>query len=104
MDLLKIYGNSEKMRSEMKVFNYGNPKIFGQRALIKNQALDCMMESIENSPMMYDLKVKNPRIALLLTTDIMDSTYDRITSTAQTEDKKSIIEECLNAIYKYLLL
>ena len=104
MDLLKTYGNSGRMRSEMKVLDYGNRKIADQRALIKDQALNCMMESIENSPMMHDLKVKNPQIALLLTTDIMDSTYDRITSATQTEDKESIIEECLDAIYKYLLL
>lgn len=104
MELLKNYGNSGKMRSEMKVLNYGNSKIAGQRALIKDQVLDCMMESIENSPMMHDLKVKNPRIALSLTTDIMDSTYDRVTSAAQIEDKERIIAECLDAIYKYLLL
>lgn len=104
MDLLKTYGNSCKMRAEMKVLNYGNPKIAGQRALIKDQAMDCMMESFEHSPMMHDLKVKNPRIALSLITDIMDSTYERITSAAQTEDKESIIEECCDAIYKYLLL
>ncbi len=104
LDLLKTYGNSNKMRSELKVLNYENPKIAHQRELIKEQALTQMMESIESSPMMHDLKVKNSRIALLLTTDIMDSTYERVTGTAQASDKESIVEECLDAIYKYLLL
>lgn len=104
LNLLKTYGNSGKMRSELKVLNYGNPKIAYQRALIKDQALTRMMDFIENSPMTDDLKVKNLRIALLLTTDIMDSTYDRIIGAVQTKDKESLIEECQDAIYKYLLL
>ena len=104
LDLLKTYGNSGKMRSEMKVLNYENPKIARQRELIKEQALTRIMESVESSPMIDDLKVKNLRVALLLTTDIMDSTYDRVSGAVLASDKKSIVEECLDAIYKYMLL
>jgi AcrR family transcriptional regulator len=39
LDLLRTYGKSAKMRSELRVLNYENPKISLQKRLISEQAL-----------------------------------------------------------------
>lgn len=103
LDLLESYGNSGKLRIELKALNYENPQIAEQRKMVKNQAVEMMMESIGGSLMMRDLKVKHPQIALLFIIDMVDATYDRISGGDQT-DNEAIIEECLDAIYKYLFL
>lgn len=106
LDLLRTYGKSAKMRSELRVLNYENPKISLQKRLISEQALSHIMKSIENSPMINDLKVKNPQIAILMVTDIVNFTYDRIAGEngCQEENKDDIIEECFDIVYKYLFL
>lgn len=75
-----------------------------QRKQIKNQTVKLMMESIESSPMIADLTVKHPQIALLFVIDMVDSTYERIASGNQTGDKEDVLQECFDAIYKYLFL
>ncbi len=106
LDLLQTYGQSTKMRCELKVLSYEDPKIGLQRKLISDQSLNRMMEFIHNSAMIHDLKVKNPRIAMLMVIDIVNFTYDRIAdgNEHQAENKDDIIEECLDLIYKYLFL
>jgi AcrR family transcriptional regulator len=104
LDLINTYGNSGKLRSELKVLNYQNPKIAMQKKLIKNQAVKVMMESIESSSMIADLTVKHPQIAVLFVIDMVDATYDRIASGDQIGNKEDVIEECFDAIYKYLFL
>ncbi|MCI1952708.1 MAG: TetR/AcrR family transcriptional regulator [Clostridiales bacterium] len=106
LDLLQTYGKSAKMRSELRVLNYENPKISLQKGLISEQALSHIMKSIENSPMINDLKVKNSRIAILMVTDIVNFTYDRIAgeNEYQEDNKNDIIEECFDIVYKYLFL
>jgi hypothetical protein len=56
--------------------------------------------------MINDLKVKNPQIAILMVTDIINFTYDRIAGEngCQEENKDDIIEECFDIVYKYLFL
>lgn len=100
LNLLKTYGNSGKLRSELKALNYENPEIARQRKLIKDQAVALMLESIQKSPMIDDFKVKHLRIALLFIIDMVDSTYDRIWD--QPDCKEEVIGECQDAIYKYL--
>jgi hypothetical protein len=63
-----------------------------------------MMESIGSSPMINDLKVKHPQIALLFIIDMVDSTYDRIASGDKTDNTEDVMEECFDAVYKYLFL
>ena len=104
LDLLDTYGNSGKLRAELKALNYENPQISQQRKLIKNQTVKLMMDSIKNSLMINDLKVKHPQIAVLFIIDMVDSTYDRIASGDQTDNKEDVIEECFDAVYKYLFL
>lgn len=104
LDLLQTYGQSTKMRCELKVLSYEDPKIGLQRKSISEQSLSHIMKSIEHSAMIHDFKVKNPRIAMLMVTDIVNFTYDRIANESehQAENKDDIIEECLDLIYKYL--
>jgi len=71
--------------------------------MVKNQAVEMMMESIGGSLMISDLKVKHPQIALLFIIDMFDATYDHIAGGDQM-DKEAIIEECLDAVYKYPFL
>lgn len=104
LDLIKTYGNSGKLRSELKVLDYENSNIAMQRKQIKSQAVKLIMESAENSPMIADLTVKHPQIALLFVIDMVDATYDRIASGNQTGNREDIVEECFDAIYKYMFL
>jgi AcrR family transcriptional regulator len=104
LDLLGTYGNSGKLRSELKALNYENPQIALQKKQIKNQTVRLMMESIGSSPIINDLKVKHPQIALLFIIDMVDSTYDRIASGDKTDNTEDVMEECFDAVYKYLFL
>lgn len=104
LDLLSTYGNSGKLRTELKALNYENPQISEQRKLIKNQTVKLMMKSIGSSPMINDIKVKHPQIAVLFIIDMVDSTYDRIASDDKTDNKEDVIEECFDAVYKYMFL
>jgi AcrR family transcriptional regulator len=103
-DILKTYGNSGKLRFELKALNYENPQIALQRNVIRERTLVLMLESFERCPMVNDLKVRNPRTALLLTIDLMDSVYDRLSCENPTDDWEDILEEYVDAIYKYLFL
>lgn len=103
-DVLAAYGNSGKLRAELKALNYENPRIARQKKQIKDRAVRLMMESIENSPMTGDLRVKHPGIALLFVIDMMDATYDRIESGDWAANREDVVEECVDAIYKYLFL
>lgn len=104
LDLLNTYGDSWKLRLELKVLNYENPQVAVQRKLIKNRMIELMVKSIESSPMKADLKVKHLRTALLFIIDIVDAAYDRIASEGQSDNKEETIEECFSILYKYLLL
>lgn len=104
LDLLHTYGDSWKLRLELKVLNYENPQVAVQRELIKNRMIELMVKSIENSPMKADLKVKHLRTAILFIIDIVDAAYDRMYDEKQADQKDEIIEECFNIIYKYLML
>lgn len=104
LDLLKTYGNSGKLRAELKALNYENPAIARQKKMQNDQAIKLMMESIGSSLMMNDLKVVHPQIALLFVIDMIDSTYDRIASGDPAQSREDVIDECVDAIYKYLFL
>lgn len=103
-DILDTYGDCGKLRTEIKALNYEKPQIASQKKMQKNQTINLMMESIESSLMMKDLKVKHPQIAVLFIIDMIDSTYDRIVSEDMADCKEAVIEECIDAIYKYLFL
>ncbi len=103
-NILKTYGNSGKLRFELKALNYENPQIALQRNLIRERTLTLMLESIERCPMVNDLKVTHPRTALMITIDLMDSVYDRLACENPTDNREDIIEEYVEAVYKYLLL
>lgn len=104
LNLLDSYGNSAKLRAELKALNYENPQVAEQRKTVKNQAVKTMMETFEKSLMINDLKVKHPQIALLFIIDMVDATYDRIANGDQTNSKEDIVEECFDAVYKYMFL
>lgn len=104
LDLIKTYGNSGNLRAELKVLDYENSEVANERRLIKKQTVELMMKSIKNSPIISDVTVKHPQIALLFVIDMMDATYERIANRNNTENKEDIIEECFDAIYKYLFL
>lgn len=103
-NILRTYGNSGKLRFELKALNYENPQIALQRNLIRERTLALMLESFERCPIVNDLKVGHPRTALLLTIDLMDSVYDRLTCENPTDEREDIIEEYVDAVYKYLLV
>ncbi len=103
-NVLSAYGNSGKLRFELKALNYENPQIALQRNLIRERTLALMLESIERCPMINDLKIRHPRTALLITIDLMDSVYDRLSCENPTGDREDILEEYVDAVYKYLLL
>lgn len=104
LDLLKTYGNSGKLRSELKALNCANPQFNLQRKQIKEETVSRMMEAAENSQMKNDLKVEHPRTALLLVIDMADSTYERIADEDSGIGREESLDECLDAIYKYLFL
>lgn len=104
LDLLNIYGNSGKLRSELKALNHENPEIARQKKMQNSQAIKLMMDSISSSLIMQDLKVQHPQIALLFLIDMVDSTYDRIASGEESQRNEDVIDECVDAIYKYLFL
>lgn len=104
LDLLKTYGDSGKLRLELKALNCANPRFNLQRKQIKEETVARIMEAAENSLMKYDLKVRYPQTALLLTIDMADSTYERIADEDSETCREESIEECLDAVYKYLFL
>ena len=104
LDLLKTYGNSGKLRLELKALNCANSQFNLQRKQIKEETVSRMMEAAENSVMKNDLKVEHPRTALLLTIDMADSTYERIADEDSETGREECIEEYLDAVYKYLFL
>ncbi len=104
VDLLRTYGNSGKLRIELKALNYENPQVAEQKNLIKKQTVELMMESIRSSLVMRELKVKHPQIAILFVIDMVDSTYDQLTREEHAGEREDIIDECFDAIYKYLFL
>lgn len=104
VDLLRTYGNSGKLRIELKALNYENPQVAEQKHLIKKQTIALMMESIKTSLLMREIKVKHPEIAILFVIDMVDSAYDRLTGEEHTGEREDIIDECFDAIYKYLFL
>ncbi len=104
LNSLETYGNTAKLRAELKALNFENPQIAQQRKLLKEQEVGLMLEAIKNSVIMADLKVKNPQPALFLIIDMVDATYDRISSGDLPDSKEHIIEECIDAVYKYMFL
>ena len=104
LDLLNTYGNSGKLRVELRALNYEKPKIACQKKMQNDQAIKLMMDSIGSSLMMNDLKVTHPQIALLFVIDMVDSTYDRIAGGNPAQRSEDIIDECVDAVYKYLFL
>ena len=104
LDLLNTYGNSGKLRAELKALNYENPAIARQKKMQNDQAIKLMMDSIGTSLMMNDLKVRHPKIAFLFLIDMIDSTYDRIANGDPVQCREDVIDECVDAVYKYLFL
>lgn len=102
--LLDTYGISGKLRAELKTVNYGNERIAVQRREIRQNMFQQMMESIGQSLMIRDLRVKHPQIAFLFIIDMVDATYDRTADEEPLYRKEDVIEECFDAIYKYLFL
>jgi len=102
--LFVTYSISGKLRAELKVLCYEKPQIAQQRIQIKDEVLSMMTDAIKNSSMQSDLKVKDPETALMLTTDLIDAVYDRIENEKNKEQKVKLEAECLDLLYKYLLL
>lgn len=103
-DLLNTYRNSGKLRAELKALNYEKPEIACQKKMQNDQTIGLMMDSIGSSLMMHDLKVMHPQIALLFVIDMIDSTYGRIANGDPAQRSEDIIDECVDAVYKYLFL
>lgn len=103
-DLLATCGNSGKMRADLKALNYENPELALQKKQIKMQTAAQMMEAVEHSRMKRDMRVRHPQIALLLLIDLVDATYERISDKDGSYAKEDVVEECLDAVYKYIML
>jgi Transcriptional regulator len=104
LNSLETYGNTAKFRAELKALTYVNPQIALQRKQLKEQEVSLMLEAIKSSVIIDDIKVMQPKAALFLIIDIVDATYDRIANGELTVPREEIIEECIDAIYKYLFL
>jgi AcrR family transcriptional regulator len=102
MDLINSYGKMGKLRRELKALSYENPRVAEQRKLQNSHTVELMFEYISKSVMINDIKVRQPQTALLFTIDIVDAAYDMIES--EPDFKEAVIDECADAIYKYLFL
>lgn len=103
-DLLGTYGDSGKLRADLKALNYENPELALQKKQIKMRTAAQMMEAVEQSRMRRDMRVRHPQIALLLLIDLVDVTYERISDKDEAYGEEDVVEECLDAVYKYILL
>jgi len=102
--LLAAYGNSGKLRAELKAVTWKNPQIAAEKKLVKQQTVGALTEILAASPVLKDTRVKHPDIALLLVIDIMDATYERIASGVFPEEREAVVEECTDALYRYLFM
>ena len=103
VNLLNAHENLGKMRNELKALYYENPRI----ACLKDeqeQAARKLISDLCNKLFKDDLKVNNPEIAILILSDLTDAALDRITYGDNSVNKEEILDECIEAMYKYLFL
>lgn len=100
--LLDAYGNSGKLRAELRAVTWKDPQIAEEKNLVKLQTVNRIREILDGSQMIKDIRVKHRDIALLLVIDMIDCSYERIFAAGSSEEKKAAAEECTDAIYRYL--
>lgn len=100
--LLDAYGNSGKLRAELKAVTWKVQRIAEEKNLVKQQTVSSIREILDSSEMINDVRVKHKDIALLFVIDMIDCTYERIFYAGSPDEKKAAAEECTDAIYRYL--
>jgi hypothetical protein len=60
------------------------------------------MQRLTSSPVINDVNVHHPDVALLFVIDIMDAAYERIAAGISPEEREPVIEECADLLYRYL--
>ncbi|MCK9169501.1 MAG: TetR/AcrR family transcriptional regulator [Treponema sp.] len=100
--LLETYGNSGKLRAELKAVTWKNSYIAEQKAIIKKETVAAMMQLFTTSPVLDDVHVHHPDVALLFVIDIMDAAYERIAAGGTPEEREAVIQECTDLLYRYL--
>jgi AcrR family transcriptional regulator len=100
--LLETYGNTGKLRAELKAVTWKNSYIAEQKKIIKDESIAAIMQRLTSSPVIDDVNVRHPDVALLFVIDIMDAVYERIAAGIAPEERESVIEECTDLLYRYL--
>jgi len=100
--LLEAYGNTGKLRAELKAVTWKNSYIAEQKKAIKQETIIAIRKQLNKSPVIKDIHVCHPDVALLFVIDIMDAAYERISAGLSPDEQEAVVEECTDILYRYL--
>ena len=100
--LLEAYGNTGKLRAELKAVTWKNSYIAEQKKVIKQETISVITQQLHASPVVEDIHVCHPEVALLFVIDIMDAAYERIAAGISPDEQTAVVDECTDILYRYL--
>jgi AcrR family transcriptional regulator len=100
--LLEAYGNTGKLRAELKAVTWKNPYIAEQKKVIKQETISAITQQLNKSPVVKDIHVCHPEVALLFVIDVMDAAYERIAAGILPDEREAVVAECTDLLYRYL--